>query len=265
MSRRMAPVGGDFAQIVGAAPAEDIATIARSWVRWKCEDCGAALGINARYCPIHAAEERERWRSSAIDAARSSIPRRYRDHRFDSVIAQCKQADHDERWVKDGRALVEARKSIDEPQLMLVGPAGHGKTTLAGCICNAILDAAKPGCDDAVAARAAGLFWVRATVLQQARREWKLGQGESPIVTRAARATVLVIDDFGREVDTSAREQNVVAEVIFERHEQHRQTLVTTWLTPEEVGQRYDGGTSRRLFEDAFIVLVGASKGHAAR
>jgi DNA replication protein DnaC len=255
----MAPIGdANFSRIIGPAPAEELATIARPWVRWRCEapGCGKPLKINGRFCEQHATDERERWRAAAVATARDSIPLRYREHRFADVEAQCKKATPDERWVKDGRAFAAARKSVNQMQLMLQGPSGHGKSTIAGCICNAILDLATPGCGDSVAARAAGLFWVRAAALQQARREWKLGGGEAPLVARSARASVLIIDDFGREAEPGVREQSAVAEVIFERHEQHRQTVVTTWLSPHEAAERYDGGTARRIFEDTFLIEI---------
>jgi hypothetical protein len=50
---------------------------------------------------------------------------------------------------------------------------------------------------------------------------------------------------------------NAVPEVIMDRVNDGRPTWVTTWMTPEQVAQRYGDGIARRLYEAGRVVVIG--------
>jgi hypothetical protein len=84
-----------------------------------------------------------------------------------------------------------------------------------------------------------------------------LGRGEASLVEQAMEwAGVVLLDDLGnpsRDPPMSA-----VPDVILERHDAERPTWVTTWMTADEVEQRYGAGVARRIFEGATIIDCGA-------
>jgi DNA replication protein DnaC len=93
-----------------------------------------------------------------------------------------------------------------------------------------------------------------------ARAQHGLGQGEPTEVERALSAHLLVLDDLGSERNTAT---NAVPDVIFERAYAGRPTWVTTWMTAEQVAQRYGDGIARRLWERDRMTVIGC--GNSAR
>lgn len=176
------------------------------------------------------AEEREQNRRRIIDYALASIPERYHWATFDAPeLAQ---------RVKDPRAIIDARGAIEAERVVLMGPAGVGKTVLSACLLRAC------------AARGTYVMFVDALALSQARAHHALGS-EAPLVVEARRAKVLVLDDVGsdKQIHNSA-----VGDVIFERHQRMRRSIITTGFTPEQLKERYGDGIARRIFEGAAII-----------
>lgn len=219
--------------------------------RWRCEAprCGVALKANTKFCAGHTQNARERWREDAVESARTLIPEDFHKARFSNVG----------KLVKDPKIIAAVMAAVDEKMIVLMGDAGRGKTVLAACIANAILDAAGPGCPDREARRAAWLFWTDSYELHHARQQHGLGEGEAPAVERALRASVLFIDEVGSEPAPSVTQPSTVSEIVFRRQQEHRQTVITTWLDKGTLGARYSGGTARRMFERASLFQTGRS------
>ena len=147
------------------------------------------------------------------------------------------------------------REAMAGKSLVLHGGQGCGKTSVAVALFRAILDRGR-GKDatkeNAHLARRA--FFVSSYDLARDRARHKLGDGESPLIERAMRASLCVIDDLGSEAETQL---SGVGDVVYERWGQDRPTWVTTWANPEEIGVKYGGGIARRVFENAHVVEVG--------
>ena len=89
-------------------------------------------------------------------------------------------------------------------------------------------------------------------------REHPLGEGEAPLLAAAYRASVLVLDDVGQDLDLRMA-VNPVVDVIRERHAAGRTTWVTTFLAPEAFEKAYGSGTARRVFDGAAVVWMGGA------
>lgn len=125
---------------------------------------------------------------------------------------------------------------------LLSGPTGAGKSTAAALAMRRILVGGWPG----------GVAWYQARELARAAREWPLGEGESPDITRASRVGLLVLDDLGLE-----RSPADLIDVIHDRYESMRPTWVTTGLSLGGLETRYGDAVVRRLTEGAAVVVVG--------
>lgn len=150
--------------------------------------------------------------------------------------------------VECAHALAESRGSV----VLLIGPSGEGKTVLA-IAAGRIVEARAGG------RRRALPVWTTAIGLEQARMAHPLGMGEAPLVTRAKRAPLLILDDLGQDTSTGG----AVVEVIMDRYNAGRRTWVTTGLdaasrvgTYPELERRYGAGVRRRLTDRAHARVV---------
>lgn len=142
-------------------------------------------------------------------------------------------------------AMEQARGGTTLSRVTFLGPPGSGKTSLAVAMFRV-----------AVGAATQGVRWYRyvsSHALAKARATSSLGE-EAPLVERALRAPLLLIDELGGE---DARHASAVAEVLYERHAENLATWVTTGVTPKEIATRYGGGIARRVFEGATIFRLG--------
>lgn len=173
---------------------------------------------------------------------RASIPRRYADaYGATSQRVRSKEA----RKIAGG--------AINAAGVVLVGPAGCGKTTLGAAMLIArarwLIETGRYP-DEAM--------FVSAIDIGLARAQHRLGAGEAELVLEAMTAGVLLLDDLGAE---GARDADAIAAVLHERHNEDRMTWITTGLSPEDIGARYGGGIERRVFEGAVIIdCLGAKR-----
>lgn len=128
------------------------------------------------------------------------------------------------------------------PGIVLSGNSGLGKTSAAGCLFRRLL-----GGQDA---RWRGLRWLSAIRFVEARTTARRGEQPEDVDPTALleRATLLVIDDLGKEPDT-AWSKEVIHGLIDARYYRVLPTITTTELTKEHLLSRYGTATARRLYE----------------
>lgn len=199
-----------------------------------------------------------------------TVPKHFRWARFDSKRlaqnVQLPQAD-----IAAIRAL-----AVDPPStLLLVGSTGSGKTTLACAFMRQVIDLAaeasearwsmaKTGTDDMRGAppwseRSLSRFkrgvhskFVASYELVRAADEAPLGQ-EPRLLRKARRAAMLVLDDLG--TDSNHRRRDVVRDLIHERTAHDRPTVITTYLSIDDIRAHYGDGIRRRLAEGVVYPL----------
>ena len=143
--------------------------------------------------------------------------------------------------MRDGRAIEAARTALDgHTVVLLMGKAGAAKSTLAGAILRQCAESGR------------GICWASALRLAVVRAESRLGE-EPKEIEDANDADVTVVDDLGSEAMTA---QSAIVDVIHARHDGQAPLVVTTGLDRAQLGARYGGGVTRRLFEGANVIDV---------
>jgi DNA replication protein DnaC len=188
-------------------------------------------------------------RQEAIREVAKQIPK-------DFAWANVRAAELPERVGLTRGQMAEAWKAcvMGTSSLTLVGDPGAGKTSAAAALFRGLLDRGltrDSSPRDVV--RAKGAMFVSSYELARDRARHPLGQGESPLVAKAMRATVLVVDDLGSEPDNQL---SAISDVIHTRHAEGKPTWVTTWLTETTAAARYGGGIARRIFERSVLLEV---------
>jgi hypothetical protein len=188
-------------------------------------------------------------RRAALAAARASIPPVFRD---------VGRGELQRRTQLTQKTLDEASGALERRRVVLMGPAGFGKTSLACWMLQQVIEAGVSGPKGAFA-RGRRARFVDAVRLCRAVREHALGEGEAPMLAMALTASVLVLDDVGQELGMRMA-SNPVMDVIRDRHSIGRTTWVTTFLTPEAMETAYGSGTVRRIFDEALVMGLGTPR-----
>ncbi|NUP13790.1 MAG: ATP-binding protein [Polyangiaceae bacterium] len=174
--------------------------------------------------------------------ALESIPPEFRWCRLDAVELA-------ER--SDPRAVARAKASPRVIVTTITGQARQGKTNLATALFVDHLEVARPP---------TGLWVDAAELITEAVRETKLGN-EPPLLERARRVSVLLLDELGGELEGDAS-RTLVEQLITKRHREHKPTLVTTGLPRDVFERRYSYSVFGRLTEpDRALVLVVERRG----
>ena len=131
--------------------------------------------------------------------------------------------------------------------LILYGPVGTGKTYLAACVANALIDEGRKV-----------LMTNFATITNKLQGMW---EGKQEYINRLNQYSLLIIDDLGAERNTEYMQEQVF-NVIDARYSSGLPMIITTNLTKEELKKPSNIGCSRiyeRILERCHPVEV-ASK-----
>jgi hypothetical protein len=217
---------------------------------FRCERCGVSIGRNAWACDACIRQHLADLRSQKLAPARSSVPERHRTARFGTRALG--------EYVRASESVLRGAMQLCSQRVVFIfGPAGAGKTSLACAMLHEVIEAgANLRCSAEVLERARGARFAECYELSMARAKHALGRDTPPELADALRASVLVLDELGRE---DGRNRDVEA-VVSRRYRDSLPTFVTTWMTPDEIRNRYDEGIYRRLCEGAAVISLGDSE-----
>jgi len=176
--------------------------------------------------------------TKVMGPARDSIPKRFRWAGFrEPLLAQRVSR-------KPIQGCLEVFATKLPAGVVLVGPSGRGKTSLACAMLRRIHDAVTWKSSWVDVRKASSAFYVSATELVAAAQQAKPWE-HTALEARALGASLLVLDDVGQGEDKG----DVVRRIVFERHDRNKPTIVTTWWAREDALKRYGEGFARRVYE----------------
>ncbi len=192
-------------------------------------------------CACHKAE-RERQETTVKEQKHLDLVRRLKADGFsDSAMlnwifandnGRSPQMHHAHRYVEQWQTM-----HSENIGLLLWGGVGTGKSFLAGCIANALMEQEVPVC-----------MTNFAHVLNELNNSFS---GRNEVVDRLCRYPLLIIDDFGMERGTEyALEQ--IYNIVDSRYRSRKPLIVTTNLTLDEIRHPQDTAHARiydRLLE----------------
>jgi hypothetical protein len=188
--------------------------------------CGAALPFRGVCDPC--AERRQ--------GGSSVVPKAFRWAQFGSaeLAARCPV-----EAIRHGRAVAQALATGYQGFALFEGATGSGKTSLACAILSSLGERGTPGA------------FLRARFAADDERR-----------AGAARAGLLVLDNLGEELDgaiagspLAAMRIKPVVDLLIERSDDERPTIITTWLADAERRAIYSAGVARLLIEGNVIPM----------
>jgi len=209
-------------------------------------------------------QTRREMREHLQRVQRDAVPRRFQWATVDGPASETLAS-----RVAGGRGAVERARAFAGGDLLLVGPSGAGKTSLACGVVNALIERCLLAIDslDDDSTQFEPRRVLRATY-RLVRRAWfatgyqlakasqhtPLGQ-EPELVRRATMSTLLVLDDLGTDTHSLEKHASVVGEVIHERHQRALPTIITTYMLRRDIIAHYGDGIARRIGESPTLVL----------
>lgn len=228
----------------------------RASTSYRCRGCGAEVGHPMGACEACSLRYEEQQIRDMMANARGSIPARFR---WASLARPDEIANMTGDGNRIGRRSVQAVKGLPKPLpagIVLRGPSGAGKTTLACALLSWVHDYVGPGRSHEAVERARRAFFVDAAELEtfvEARKFGRRTDDSIDLLDRAMRASVLVLDNVEPAATSSA-----VGRVLFYRHNQSDSraastprmvTIITTWMSRAECAKAYGEGVARRAYE----------------
>ena len=144
-------------------------------------------------------------------------------------------------------AVAAVKRWIDtyEPSrgLLLAGPVGTGKSTLAGAV--GLWLQAPYRCS----------FWPVGALMAAMKAEMDTPTDGYTVRQKIEKRPALVLDDLGTELPTGWQ-TNVLTELVAQRYDQSLTLVATTNLTPRQLEQRLGERTVSRLHEMCELVEV---------
>lgn len=219
--------------------------------KYRCEPCAEASFLEARR--IAAEEQRakkEKARERSLADAWATLPAEGRDVSLANVVTSGRLADPVAATKASAHVMAE---SPTPPILLLVGHTGTGKTSLARALIQDMLrEAENLDAPTWIVDRAEGARYYSIPYIARARMRSKLGS-EAPEFDDAMGATVLVLDELGGENKMHA---DVIEELIFDRIDAGRPTIITTGLSSAAIMERYSAGLARRIAADKHVTHI---------
>jgi DNA replication protein DnaC len=219
-------------------PSELAALLANGPTPHPCPKCGAEIFVDCAACG--AADDARAARAERYSTLAKSLPAFHRELSFDRPESL--------RCVKMRAPLETARTLANERLLIVRGDSRTGKTALIAAL---LRERIRLGGE-------VGLF-IRAAKLASATIKHRAGAGDAQEIIEARRASLLVIDDLGTNDQHPMSE---LSELLFDRFElPHKATWITTWLSREQIGDRYGGGIGTRYWDEGRTIFLSAEKG----
>lgn len=211
---------------------------------FRCTLCGETLPDDMPgpgVCDPCSEKLARQERAERLRPALESIPDRWRWATFNSesvdmMLARLHRISCPEEATASAFRLAEKVAAWNQPYVLIAGPSGYGKTSLACAILRYVMDLDGPP--------SPGCRFVFAPAIAKAFRESRFGDVPE-VISLCDRASVLVIDDLGAD----ARYRDILREVIQNREMVGRPTIVTTGLRENAVASAYGDGIARRLFD----------------
>jgi DNA replication protein DnaC len=200
-------------------------------------------------CSTCADRRRRTEEHARLAAALEAIPAKHERAAFGS--------DELARFVRSDRAEALAERSAEQMLVTMYGRSGAGKSSLAAAMVRRVVERAAEGHAWA-RRRVVGVRWIPAWALGEARSQHALGADEAPLVVAAMNATLLVLDDLGKE---APRKRDGVVHVLHARWSKDLPTYVTTELDAEAVARSYSSDETngehlaRRLFSPPAVAI----------
>lgn len=178
------------------------------------------------------AEKQELERMKRVDELRAKcLPAKARAHRF-SVAEKNPALEKGRAYIENWNALRAAGRG-----LLIYGPVGTGKSFLADCIANALIEQEKP------------VLRVKSTDIS-----YHLDGRNYDFLENIKRTPLLIIDDLGAERQTSFASEKVF-QVIDCRYESGGPMIVTTNFTRKDMENPPVSNESRDFYLRAFSRL----------
>lgn len=193
-------------------------------------------------------QEFENDRQHEENAKRAERIKQNRRVAFSSIIMQEYVFSTDKDKNNDSSKLLRAYAATFDPTsskwLLLYGNCGTGKSFLAACVCNSVIDKG---------------FTARFTsVSELANALWDSQNSRQEIFKKISNYDLLVLDDLYSERDTSYM-QEVVFNIIDTRYRCKKPLIITTNLSPQQIGNPKGIEQERifsRIYENSLPIKI---------
>lgn len=197
---------------------------------WPCPRCRTEHALRDTVCwDCEAKDAAAQLRRKVINESLLSIP--------DAMCWAKLSAPELAQRVDGGKSaehIENAAKAFRSARVVFSGPAGKGKTSLACAMFRAFVETTGRPARFVPAVR--------------------LASGRFVLEDEMLTVPLVLLDDVGMD---RAQANNLVADLVYERHAQGLATWATTGLSRAQLTERYGDGIVRRLCERAVIFRLG--------